>query len=186
MINFLKGVFKFFRSRLYMDESFILYKYEKNTRVKSDVILVDINGSNLEDVLLFESKASLKYMKKMLSDGKKGLLGYMGDRCVHRSWYQDSKGKVLIYKFLPYFLQEHEVFIHDCATSIEMRGKNIYPYTLAHIAQKFEDATNVYVATNIMNEPSKRGILKAGYIPQKKMRIKVILGIKRRSVSNYQ
>ncbi len=169
-----------------MDESFVLYKYEENTAVWSDIILVDTTRDNIEDVLLFESKRSLKYIRKMLKNGKQGLLGYIEGRCVHRSWYQNSKGKVLIYKFLPYYLKENEIYIHDCVTAPEMRGKNIYPFTLAFIARKFENIENVYVATNIRNEPSKRGILKAGFKPLKEMRIKVILGVKRRTVSDYK
>ncbi|MCD4769844.1 MAG: hypothetical protein K8R35_06735, partial [Bacteroidales bacterium] len=156
MRNIVNLILRAIRSRIYLDESFILYEYHHHFKFNPPVELKTATENNLNDVLYFDSKRNFLSMKKMLKQGEKGLLGYIDGKCVHRSWYKDNRGKALIFKFLPIFLEENEVYIHDCSTSSEMRGRNIYPYVLSCIASNYNEGNKILISTNVDNIASRR------------------------------
>ena len=180
MRSLIKLVTGALKSRIFLDESFILYEYHKHSDIKSTIELKEAKESNLDDVLDFDTNRNYLSMKKMLKNGEKGKLGYSKGKCIHRSWFKDSKGKALIFKFLPIQLTEDDVYIHDCATSIEVRGQSIYPYVISKIARDAGSGKRILIATNVNNIASVRGIEKAGFKGIELWRIKVILGFKKR------
>ncbi|HUS86922.1 MAG TPA: hypothetical protein VMW76_06770 [Bacteroidales bacterium] len=182
MTRFIKLIYNFIRSRIYLDESIMLYRHKNLIKIDSEATLVEVDEHNLMDALAFESRSSYNYMTRMYLKGEKGILGYVDGKCVHRSWIKDTKGKALLYKFLQININEQDVYIHDCATAPDMRGKNIYPFVLSYIAEKYKSSKKILIATSQNNESSVKGILKAGFIPIEKHCIKVVLGIKKRKV----
>lgn len=181
MNRLLKRICRIIKSRIALDESFYLYRFENNPGIESVVTLEDINPDNIKDVLSFESKATMRYLKRFIKKGNKGILGYLNGECVHRSLYKDTPGKALIYKFLPIVIQENEVYIHNCETSERARGKNIYPFVISYIANKYYPSREILIATSTDNMASRRGIEKGGFKPFRIMRIRVRLGFKKRT-----
>jgi hypothetical protein len=175
------------KSRVFLDESFMLYEYHQNNIINSTVDLKEADENNLKDVLTFDTKTNYRNMRTMLRDGVKGYLGYVDGICIHRSWYKDTEGEVKIYKFLPFLLKEDEAYIYYCATSKEMRGKSIYPYTISFIAKILNSSKRIFIATSTKNSASMKGIEKAGFKAIELWRIRVICGFKKRSriIVNY-
>lgn len=180
MRTIIQLIWRAIKSRIYLDESFILYEYKSVNNIESSVDLVKADKKNLSDVLMFDTKTNYKVMTRMLSKGEKGILAYIEGKCIHRSWYKEGSGKVDIYKFLPFYLKENEAYIYYCATAEEMRGKNVYPFVISYIAQMVRGSNRVFIATSNKNIASMRGIEKAGFEPVELWRIRVIMGIKRR------
>jgi hypothetical protein len=57
-----------------------------------------------------------------------------------------------------------------------MRGKNIYPYVISTIAKQYYPLKRVVIATEVQNEPSIKGILKAGFEERYRVNVGVRMG----------
>lgn len=73
-----------------------------------------------------------------------------------------------------YPVAPEEIFIYDCFVDPMFRGSGIYPAMLGFIIeeskQKSAELKNVGIAASVLNQASIRGILKAGFIEQKRIR----------------
>lgn len=67
-----------------------------------------------------------------------------------------------------YALRETEFFIYDCFVEPGYRGKGIYPALLKTVlqdkAERRPELTLAYIGVASENRPSRRGIIKAGFI----------------------
>lgn len=101
---------------------------------------------------------------------------------IRLMWWQATGGRAKIYyiteKGVPVhtsyvipqcrkfpFLGENDYEIGPCFTDETMRGKGYYPQTLDYIIRHLPaDTAEIYMIVNDENEPSKRGIMKAGFV----------------------
>lgn len=178
--NIVKRGYNFLNSRIYVNETTILFESFKNIIQESPAKIVQANYDNLVDILTFQDSKYLKIFKNFLDNGDKGYFAYLNGKCVHRSWAQFGEKEVtLLAPFIKRKIKQNEAYIHYCETAPEARGKNIYPAVLSRIVNDFKDKyKNIYISTNIKNIASRRGIEKAGFKEIEKIRIIVILGIK--------
>lgn len=175
----IKKIYIYFKSRIYINETEILFDNFKNMVQKSPAKIVQTNYNNLVDILTFQDSKYLKIFRNFLDNGDKGYFAYLNGKCVHRSWIQFGEKEVEVHRFLKRKIKKDEAFIHYCETAPEARGKNIYPAVLSRIVNDFKGKyKNIYISTNINNLASRRGIEKAGFKEIEKIRIIVILGIK--------
>ena len=177
MKEFVRLVINFFKTRFYVNSEFLLYVYKIPKKQNSPVKIVKANNNNISDILHFQEKRYLKMFKNFLSIGDIGYLGYINNKCIHRSWVKKGEQIVRLQKFLPYKLNKNQIFIHMCETAHEARGKNIYPTVLCKIIDDFKDNYEILIAVDSKNISSIKGIEKAGFILVEKQKIKVILGI---------
>jgi len=175
----IKKIYIYFKSRIYINETAILFKSFKNIIQTSPAKIVQANHNNLTDILIFQDPKYIGIFNKFLDSGDKGYFAYLNNKCVHRSWVQFGEKEVEIHRFLKRKIEKDEAFIHYCETAPEARGKNIYPAVLSKIVTDLKDKyRNIYISTNIKNKASRRGIEKAGFVEIERIKIVVILGIK--------
>ncbi len=175
----IKKIYIYFKSRIYINETAILFENFKNVMQTSPAKIVQANHNNLTDTLIFQDPKYIGIFNKFLDSGDKGYFAYLNGKCVHRSWVQFGEKEVSLTPFIKRKIKQNEAYIHYCETAPEARGKNIYPAVLSKIVSNIKDKyKNIYISTNINNKASRRGIKKAGFREIEKMRIIVILGVK--------
>jgi GNAT superfamily N-acetyltransferase len=73
-----------------------------------------------------------------------------------------------------YPVSEDEIFIYDCFVDPDYRGAGIYPAMLEFIIrdnrQRYDKLTHASIAASALNRASIRGILKAGFVEQRRIR----------------
>ncbi len=162
--NIIKRVYNFLTSRIYVNETAILFDNFKNVVQKSPAKIVQANYNNLVDILTFQNSRYIKIFKQFLDSGDKGYFAYLDSKCVHRSWIQFGEKEISLAPLIKRKIKQSEAYIHYCETAPEARGKNIYPDVLSRIINDFKDKyKNIYISTNIKNLTSRRGIEKAGF-----------------------
>ena len=88
----------------------------------------------------------------------------------HSSQYSTSHHNPIIPSYLKRSARQGRAFvIGPCTTSAESRGHGLYPAALDKIVRRQKQAgfDDAYIMTRRENEPSSRGILKAGFEPWK-------------------
>ena len=175
----IKKIYIYFKSRIYINETVILFKSFKNIIQTSPAKIVQANYNNLVDILTFQDSKYLKIFRNFLDNGDKGYFAYLNGRCVHRSWVQFGEREVSLAPFIKRKIKQDEAYIHYCETAPEARGKNIYPAVLSRIVNDFKDKyKNIYISTNIKNIASRKGIEKAGFRERERVHLLIIFGIK--------
>lgn len=76
---------------------------------------------------------------------------------VHTSYVVPACGK------FP-FMGKRDIEIGPCYTYPAFRGKGIYPRVLSEICRRYQDAPAIYMIVDKANEPSIKGIEKAGFV----------------------
>jgi hypothetical protein len=177
MTQMLRNLVRRLMSRVYLDETVVLLEHRARTAQASPARIVRANQANIADVLMFQDRRYLRAFRRFLASGDLGYLGYLGDRCVHRSWVRLGPRRVQLHKFAALTLRPGEAFIEYCETAPEARGRNIYAHVLCRVVEDLGPGTRVLISTNERNGASLRGIGKAGFIPLEKVRVRVLLGI---------
>lgn len=176
----IKKIYIYFKTRIYVNETAILFENFKNVIQTSPAKIIPANYNNLVDILNFQNPKYIEIFKKFLDSGDRGYFAYLNGKCVHRSWIQFGEKEVsLLAPFIKRKIKQNEAYIHYCETAPEARGKNIYPAVLSKIVSDFKNKyKNIYISTDIKNEASRKGIEKAGFREIERTRIIVILGVK--------
>lgn len=177
VMSYFKKLIMYLRKRIYTNEVLILYKHKVHIYQSSPITIVNATGDNIYDILHFQDKRYIHVFNKFLHDGDIGYLAYFNGKCVHRSWVKVKPQKVYLHPFVPFQLNDGEIYIHYCETASEARGNNIYPAVLSKIAKDFS-GKRILICSNEKNHPSKRGIEKAGFVEILRLRVIVIFGIK--------
>jgi len=173
----LKKLLNFIKSRLYINETIILYSLKNYQSQTSLATVKHATGDNLKDILYFQDERYLDIFKNFLLLGDKGYFGYLQDKCIHRSWLKGNQQTVYPHWLIPHKLKENEVFIHYCETAPEARGKNIYPYALSNIIEEHQDK-EILISVNDENIASKKGVEKVGFRERERVKVLMILGMK--------
>ena len=180
----MKKGYSFLTSRIYVNETTILFYNFKNVVKTSPAKIVQANCNNLVDILSFQNPKYIEIFKNFLKAGDKGYFAYLNGKCVHRSWVQFGEKEVEIHKYSKRKIKKDEAYIHYCETAPEARGKNIYPAVLSKIVSDFKNEyNNIYIATVIKNEASRIGIEKAGFKEIERVHLLIILGIKIKKIT---
>lgn len=182
MKKLFKRIYNYFITRLYCNETLILFAHQFRVQQKSTAEIEYAQPENLTDILFFQHPRYLETFKRFLSIGDKGYFAYLDGKCVHRSWVKHTSQKVKLHPLLPMQLQKNEAFIHYCETAPVARGNNIYPHVLTKIAEDFKDKAKILICTNAKNKASVKGIKKAGFREIERVKLVVILGIKAKRV----
>ncbi|OCA88919.1 N-acetyltransferase [Pseudobacillus wudalianchiensis] len=176
-MNLIKKFVRFFARRLFVLDKVILFKMDQANEVNSPVILKKADINNINDILNFQNKKYLILFKKFLKEGGVGYLGYLDDRCIHRSWVVVEEGSLInLHPLVKRKLDRNAVYIHYCETAPAARGKGVYPYVISTIAKDFQNKT-VLICVNNKNIPSIKGVKKAGFKPVESVTVIALLGI---------
>ncbi|PSM52607.1 hypothetical protein CBLAS_0716 [Campylobacter blaseri] len=172
-----KRILKYIKTRLYVNETIILFFLEQFQNQISKVEIKYATYDNLKDILNFQDKRYIKIFENFLNIGDKGYFAYLNDKCVHRSWVKFNEQIVYPHFASSYKLKKDEIFIHYCETSLEARGQNIYPHVLSVICNEHK-LNKILIAINEKNIPSLKGAKKVGFCELYKIHVLIILGIK--------
>ena len=174
---FLQKLFSFVKSRIYVNETIILYQLNKYKKYQSLATIQCAKYNNLTDILYFQDKIYIDIFQNFLKMGDTGYFAYIDENCIHRSWVKSNNQIVYPHWTLPYKLKDNEIFIHYCETAPEARRKNIYPHVLSHISDNFKDK-KILISVNKNNLASIRGIQKVGFEKKESVQTIVLIGIK--------
>lgn len=177
MIKFIKKLIGFILPRLYTNDTIIIFTLDKVIAQNSQAIIKYASYKNLKDILYFQNERYIDVFKKFLDIGDVGYFGYLGDKCIHRSWVKSNNQVIYPHAFCPYRLMGDEIFIHYCETAPKARGQNIYPHILSKIACD-NIGKKILISINDKNIASKKGALKVGFKQIQKIRIIVLFGLK--------
>jgi hypothetical protein len=94
-------------------------------------------------------------------------VAYIGGRLAHQTWTSTTRA------FIPQVRYERrlapdEVYFYDCVTVPDMRGRGLYPATVAMSAKRHLPLGRTRAVLGILrdNEPSIRGAKKAGFVAE--------------------
>lgn len=164
------------KTRIFVNEEIILFKHENELKCSSSAKIVKASKDNINDVLDFQDIQYLRKFERFLGSGDVGYLGYLDDRCVHRSWVKQGPQQVKLHPIYKYILAEGDIFIHYCETAEKARGNRIYPHVLSIIARNFKNK-RILISSERTNRSSIMGITRAGFEEFKRFRVRAILGI---------
>jgi len=128
--------------------------------------------------LLGDLDLSMDELQRRLDAGDLLALVLHKGRGAHRTLVQTRGWAALEGCRKGFRLEAGEAFIHYCMTSPACRGLGIYPRVLEAIASHLGAGglRRLYIASNIRNEASAIGILKAGFRPDRTIRVAGCLG----------
>ena len=128
--------------------------------------------------LIRDLDISMDELQRRLDAGDLLALVVHKGRGAHRTLVQTRGWAALEGCRKGFHLETGEAFIHYCMTSPACRGLGIYPRVLEAIASHLGAGglRRLYIASNIRNEASAIGILKAGFRPDRTIRVAGCLG----------
>jgi ribosomal protein S18 acetylase RimI-like enzyme len=134
-------------------------------------LLLELADSNL-------ASSSAEILRR-LNAGKYCYAAWIEDRLAAYGWVsfvEEHIGELnLRIKLLP-----GEVYIWDCATAPEFRGKHLYSSLLSHIIQELhaEGFCRAWIGTDLDNVASQKGIARAGFRHVANLAIERVLAIR--------
>lgn len=132
----------------------------------------------LGDLAWFHSARELRVFARFLDAGHIGYLGYIDDRCVHRTWLIPGPARVREHWSEEHGIGADEGFVHYCLTAAAARGCGVFPAVLAQVgADQAGRVIKMAIASD--NRPSRHAASKAGWQPVEVVRFTVYLGIRR-------
>jgi len=170
-----KKNFSLLKNVLYSKTIFFIYKNNYTPLINCLATIKIVNEYNLTDVLCFNKIDVVDKFKTFIKNGDKGYYAYLNDDCVHRSWVVFGPKEISIINNYKKKLNKNEAYIHYCETSFKARGKGVYPFVLANICKDFSDKV-IYLMTLCKKKNACRAVEKAGFVKEKVVEIKRILG----------
>lgn len=167
--------------RIYCNARVLLMVRSKELTPTSAAIISLVDSKNIQDAANFQSARQLSEFRKYIKQGHEGYYGYWEGKCVHRSWLVRGPERVSLHKFYSMEIHQNEIFIQNCETASDARGKNIFAHVLAKISQQYSEF-RVLTSVDVTNMASQRSMEKAGFEPISVARIRVILGFKAISI----
>jgi hypothetical protein len=175
----------FFRKFIYDQKEIILFSKDLNcveelpskTEAKFEI------GKKEHINLIKNNFSKKKLFNKRLEKGKDFFIYILGKDIVHYSWVTYDKMEISeISLKIP--LKKEEICIFDCYTPIEKRGNNLYPSMLTKIMTYFSNKgfTKCYIYVDFKNSPSIRGIKKAGFLKDKKIKYTNFLMMRKQEI----
>lgn len=161
---------------LYRHQASDVLKPKENTGVR------EISMETVSDALSMEQESMIAQFRLFLRQGNRGYFAYRDGVVVHRSWCVVGPATVATWlDYAPLKLPAAAAYIHYCATAPGCRGLGVYPEVLSYIVSSLalEGIKDVYIATDVENVASQRGIVKAGFELVSKTRVTVKAGMQR-------
>jgi len=90
----IKRIYIYFKSRIYVNETAILFFNFENVIQKSPAKIITANYNILNDILAFQNPKYIEIFNDFLKVGDKGYFAYLNGKCVHRSWVQFGEKEV--------------------------------------------------------------------------------------------
>lgn len=97
---------------------------------------------------------------------------WLGDTLVHAAWVQRAGSHVIEPPGMTREVGAGEIWIYNCRTLETHRGRGLYPATLAWIVGDHAGAggTAAWIYTSAQNLASQRGIARAGFVLDERLR----------------
>ena len=168
---------KIIRKNIYSKEVVNVYIHDEFIPQPSDISIQYANLKNIEDTLDFQDKKYIEIFKNFLVLDDIGYLGYITNKCVHRSWVKQNNKIVNFHWAYDYKLKDNEIFIHYCETDKYVRGRNIFPIVLNFIIQDSLDK-KILITVNKHNIASIKSVKKVGFKLKKMIYVTIFLGMK--------
>lgn len=168
--------------RIYSQATVLLLELKNTVSVDSGAEIRDVTHDNVDDALAFQHRRQVQVFRSFLKRGDKGYYAYLNGKCIHRSWVVLTPQSVLLHKFYKIPLKKDEVFIQYCETDPSVRGKNIFTHVLSVIGKDHSDK-RVLTSVDATNLSSLKSMTKAGFFEVVRISIKVVLGIKKISMT---
>src|SRR5262245_15959176 len=155
----------------------IVFRHQNAVEIPVAAELAEVTPDNVEDARSMDSPSKIEEFRSFLARGDRGWYAYLGGRVVHRSWLVRGPATMrLWHRFGAWPVAAGEAYLHYCETSPEARGHGIYPAALSHIARG-SSFRNLFIATELANQASRRGIEKAGFVERARVTVRVAFGI---------
>jgi hypothetical protein len=123
----------------------------------------------------FEKQRYLSLAAERFAKNDQCFVGILDGQIVFLSWIRSEGNMEMTETGDLLKIGEKEIYIYDCFTLGEYRGKKIYPSVLGEIIKKHPDFKKI-IYCDAKNTPSEKGILAAGFVLKKKYRRLRILG----------
>lgn len=176
---FIKRAFLFLKSKIGF--SYIKYYIYKKTLNKTDnsdftpkitnITLKIISKSSEVDKLIaegfnFSSYLNMQNLKEGLSKEAILFCVFIGRELAHTSWCALSNTTVIYDPLFQRINCQDVGYIGPCNTNYSFRGLGLYPYVLSQICifLKKKGKAKALIGTSNSNLPSRRGIIKAGFV----------------------
>lgn len=182
-------MFKFFKKvgHYLVYKKYILYHYifiyKENIKLKefnSNLRIEEVTLDNLYDALIYEPKEKVDKFYEFLNEGNIGYYAYYKELFAHRSWASIGPQKVMRwFDRASLYLTKGEAYFYWGETVPEFRGLGITPLVLKAMITDLNTNYNItqfHVTTTKENEPSQKGLEKAGFVLDSVMSIKSFLG----------
>lgn len=174
-------IFGFLKRCLYSNEVILLYRFNGqrvDVNVDSLTEVKILTMHNINDLIAFQSRVQINWLKNQLLEGDCGYLAYFKSQCVHRTMVVLNRSKVRLHTFYSLHLNPTDLFIRNCETAENARGNGVYPSVLNFIINKYRNDRDIFIHVDQTNFASIRGIEKVGFVLEKKIHIRVICGVK--------
>jgi hypothetical protein len=174
--------------RLFYYKSVMLYwlpgEPTHGVESKVPIKLERVTARNVEQATSI-ADSGVHSFREMLVEGQLGFYAYHEGKVVHYSWVivndgGPAKRYPIWLNMVWHHLGEREAHIHNCETASLLRGCGIYPAALMRICKFLiheKGYRAIYISVAEDNLPSVKGIVKAGFIPLKKIQVINFLGL---------
>jgi GNAT superfamily N-acetyltransferase len=166
-------------ARVLKVETLVVYSRDlqsspRESRVQSSVLDVIRVGDPQQEAFM---RLCLKYPEKnfrarLRQEGQHCVIALRNNSIAGYAWIAD-KDLYIDEIAHTYTVARGEIFIYDCFVDEEHRGAGIYPAMLTFIlddASRSGNSKTACIAAAAVNQASIRGIIKAGFIEQKRIR----------------
>jgi ribosomal protein S18 acetylase RimI-like enzyme len=125
-------------------------------------------------------------VRERFAGNRRCFAGYLEDQIACWGWF--SQGEEWIDEMKVHFwMQPGEAYIWDCVTLPEYQGNGLYSALLSHIVKVLQSSgiNRIWIGSNIENQPSIRGFLRAGFRLVIQVRFFQILGSRFFRINSY-
>ena len=157
----------------------VVYRHEREVSVTTDAEIRRVTSDSIRDVSTMDPPERIAEFQSFLARGDRGYYGYVSGRVVHRSWVVRGPAVMRLWRrFGAWPVGARDAYVHYCETAPEARGHGVYPAALSRIAADLaaEGVQNLFIATESENQPSRRGIEKAGFVECARVIVRVFFG----------
>jgi L-amino acid N-acyltransferase YncA len=158
----------------------VVYRHGHATDVPCDAEIRVVTAASVTDARSMDTPERIAEFQQFLARGDQGYYGYVAGRVVHRSWLVRGPAVMRLWRrFGAWPVAAGEAYVHYCETSPEARGHGLYPAALSRIAKDAaaEGIRALFITTERDNQPSRRGIEKAGFAECASVTVRVLFGM---------
>ena len=157
----------------------LVNRFGGRTVAASPLDIRRVTPANVEDARSMDTPGRVEEFRRFLERGDAGYYAYRNGVVVHRSWLVRGPGQArLWHSWGRLDLEPCDAYLHYCETAPAARGTGIYPQVIALAAETAlaSGVQRVLIWTDADNLPSLRGIRRAGFVPERRVRLDIRFG----------